>query len=80
MLPPQKWGVVTHKDNKIFLHVTEYPDGGVITLPFQLKVKSVTPFGSAQALTYKKSKGSFNITVPSNADCSTDYIIQIINK
>lgn len=80
MLTPQKWGVVTHKDNKIFLHVTEYPEGGVITLPFTLKVKSVTAFGTQQALTYKKSKGSFSITLPSNADCSIDYIIQIINK
>jgi alpha-L-fucosidase len=80
LLGPQKWGVVTEKGNKIFLHVTEYPEGGVITLPFAVKAKSVTAYGTNESLSYKKAKDSFSITVPSGVDCSTDYIIQIINK
>jgi len=78
MLPPQKWGVVTHKADRIFLHVTEYPEGGVIRLPFPVRAKSVTEYGSSKNVAFKRAKDSFTVMVPSGADCSTDYIIQIL--
>ena len=80
MLPPQSWGVLTHKDNRIFLHVTQKPEDGAVTLPFPLKVKSVTAFGTEKELEFKKAKDSFTVTLPEGADCSTDYIIEITLK
>jgi alpha-L-fucosidase len=78
LLKPQKWGVVTHKEDKIFLHVMKYPDGGMIRLPFSLKAKSVTVYGSSVPVAFKRGKNSFTVEVPENADCSVDYIIQIL--
>ena len=78
MLKPQPWGVVTHKDNRIFLHVLEAPESGTITLPFKLKAKKVTEFATGNALKFnKKAKDSFTVTLPAEYDCSTDYIIEI---
>lgn len=77
MLKPQPWGVLTHKDNRIWLHVSEYPEGGVITLPFTLKAKAVTAFASGEKLQFKKTKTNFTVNVPEGADCTVDYIIEI---
>ena len=80
MLKPQPWGVLTHKEGKIFLHVLEMPENGTITLPFTLKVKkgNVKAFGSGTPLPFKKTKTDFTVQVPADADCSTDYIIEIV--
>lgn len=80
LMRPQDWGVVTHKDDKIFLHVTERPADGTITLPFALKVKSVGHFGGGEPIVSKRAKNSFTVTVPEDADCSLDYIIEIVTK
>lgn len=80
MLKPQKWGVLTHKDKRIFLHVTDYPEGGQITLPFKLKVKGVSHFPNGVELKYTRKKDSFSVSIPANADFSTDYIVEIVLK
>ena len=77
MLKPQPWGVLTHKEGRIYLHVMEAPEGGVINLPFKLKAKKVIEFSTGAALKFKKTKKDFTVTVPAGADCSTDYIIEI---
>ena len=79
MLKPQPWGVLTHKEGKIFLHVLEMPEDGVITLPFPLKVKkgAVKAFADGSAIQFKKGKTDFTVQVPQDADCSIDYIIEI---
>ena len=52
---------------------------GVITLPFTLKVKKgkVKAFADGTPLQFKKTKTDFSVWVPADADCSTDYIIEI---
>ena len=77
MLPPQKWGVLTHKGKKVFLHVTEFPEDGIIELPFQLRVRSVTAFKGGSKLAFKATRNSFKVTVPSDADCTIDYIVEM---
>lgn len=77
MLKPQPWGVLTHKDGHIYLHVTEAPEGGVITLPFKLKAKKVLDFATGAALKFKKTRKDFTVTLPAGADFSVDYIIEI---
>lgn len=81
VLGPQSWGVVTNKEDKIYLHVMEQPEGGVIELPFPLKVKSVNQLGAVEQLKYKAPrKANFTVELPADADCSTDYIVEITLK
>ena len=77
MLKPQPWGVLTHKEGKIFLHVLEAPEGGVITLPFKLKAKRAVDFATGAVLKVKKTKKDYTVTLPAGADFSTDYIVEI---
>ena len=77
MLKPQPWGVLTHKDGRIYLHVMEAPEGGVITLPFRVKAKRTIDFATGALLKVKKTKKDFTVTIPAGADFSTDYIIEI---
>lgn len=77
MLKPQPWGVLTHKDGHIYLHVLEAPEGGVITLPFKLKAKRTLDFATGTPLKVKKTKKDFTVSVPQGADYSTDFIIDI---
>lgn len=78
LLPPQEWGVLTHKDNRLFLHVTDKPETGMITLPFPVKARIVRSFASGNTLKFKKGKNSFCVFLPEEADCTTDYIVEII--
>ena len=76
-LAPQKWGVVTTKDNRIFLHVMEAPEGGTITIPFRLNSRKVFEYSTGNPLKVRKTKNSWTVTLPEGADYSTDYIIEI---
>jgi len=77
MLQPQPWGVLTHKEGRIYLHVLEMPEGGTITLPFGLKAKKTKEMATGTLLKVKKTRKDFSVTIPANADCSTDYIVEI---
>lgn len=80
LLKPQPWGVVTEKDNRIFLHIMENVADGAITLPFPLKIKSVSEFATGKELKFKKTRKDVSITLPEGYDCSLDYIIEIVLK
>ena len=77
MLKPQAWGVLTHKAGKVYVHVLDAPEDGVITLPFGLKPRSVRQFGTEKPVAFKKAKDSFTVAVPEDADCTRDYIVEI---
>lgn len=78
MLKPQPWGVLTHKPGHIYLHVQQMPESGTISLPFKLKARKCVEFATGAPLKYKKTRKDFSVSIPAGADCSTDYIIDII--
>lgn len=77
MLKPQDWGVLTHREGKVYLHVLNAPENGSITLPFSLKARKVTQAGNGASISFKKAKNSFTVTLPQGADCTRDFIIEI---
>ena len=80
LLKPQVWGVVTHKDDRVFLHVLEKPVDGKIVLPLDIHASAVVEFGTGKELSYHREDGRFVVIVPEDADCSIDYIIEIVKK
>lgn len=77
MLKPQAWGVLTHKEGKIYVHVMDAPEDGVISLPFVLKPRSVRQYGTWFPVAYKRTKDNFTVILPKDADCSWDYVVEI---
>ena len=72
LVKPQPWGVTTHKDNKMWLHVfpedafKNVPDGQIY-VPYKdgRKVASVTPFGFSDVkLAFKQYKEGIFVTLP----------------
>lgn len=77
MLPPQEWGVLTHREGKVYLHVLDAPADGRIVLPFSLKARKVTQAENGNPLNFRKGRDSFCVMLPEGADCSRDFIIEI---
>jgi alpha-L-fucosidase len=78
---PQKWGVSTKKDDKLYLHITaleqiEKDENGqrVLHLPLQRKVKSVTEFIGGAKVKFNKYKECIVITLPEKVDV-VDYVL-----
>ena len=80
MLPPQEWGVVTHKEKRLFVHVLEKPLDGKICLSlgeFPGQIRSVKEFASGKPLSFSSGNDGISLSLPDDADSSIDYIIEI---
>jgi alpha-L-fucosidase len=80
-IKPQKWGVSTQKDGKLYLHITalneiEMNENGerILHLPLERKVKSVTEFVGGAKVNFKKTKECVTITLPGKVDV-VDYVL-----
>ena len=80
-IKPQKWGVSTQKDDKLYLHITaldqiEKDENGqrVLHLPLKRKVKSVTEFIGGAKVKFNKYKECIVITLPEKVDV-VDYVL-----
>jgi alpha-L-fucosidase len=79
MIKPQKWGVVTLKDNIVYVHLLENPTEGTITLPnFNAKIKSITNFDDNQKVKYTFDKKTSALVLTTQKDSNQiDKIIKI---
>ena len=86
LVKPQQWGVTTHKDDRMWLHV--FPDevfrhvsDGIICVPYRggRKVASVKPFRSDNALSFRQYEEGVFITLPDDMPRDVpDYIVEIV--
>lgn len=84
LVPPQPWGVTTHKDGVLWLHV--FPadlatsrQAPQIYVPYKnaAKIKSVTVFESGQALPFKQYKEGLFVTLPDIPTDVVDFVIEV---
>ena len=89
LVKPQPWGVTTHKDDRMWLHVFpadafKAASDGQIYVPYKAgrKVASVTPFGSPDVkLGFKQYKEGLFVTLPSDMPANVpDYIVEVTFK
>ncbi len=89
LVKPQPWGVTTHKDDRMWLHVFpadafKAASDGQIYVPYKAgrKVASVTPFGSPDVkLGFKQYKEGLFVTLPSDMPADVpDYIVEVTFK
>ncbi len=86
LVPPQPWGVTTHKGDKMWVHV--FPDdyksskcSPEIFIPYgnHPKLKMVTVFGTSDKLQYKEYKEGIFVTLPQLPDVP-DYVVEMTFK
>lgn len=89
LVKPQPWGVVTHKENRMWLHV--FPEDafksaseGRIFIPYTGggKIVSVTPYRSNDVkLSFRQYKEGFFVTLPDDMPADVpDYIVEVALK
>ncbi len=89
LVKPQPWGVTTHKDDRMWLHVFpadafKAAADGQIYVPYKdgRKVTSVTPYGSSDVkLAFKQYKEGLFITLPEDMPADVpDYVVEVTFK
>ena len=88
LVKPQPWGVTTHKDDRMWLHVFpadafKAAADGQIYVPYKdgRKVASVTPYGSDVKLAFKQYKEGLFITLPEDMPADVpDYVVEVTFK
>jgi alpha-L-fucosidase len=81
IMPPQDWGVVTAKDNKVFIHILKAPEGSSLLIEgIPEKVKSCHLFGTDSKVKFKQDKKGVTINLDGIALNDPDTIIEIETK
>lgn len=72
---PFKWGSLTSKTNKIFLHLLERPENGQVILPgLQGKIKSIAVLGEAkQKVTFSQDQAGVKIHIPAGLNLDKEF-------
>jgi len=74
-VPPRNWGVTTHKDGTVYMHVLD-PEDGVVVLPdFGKKVASAKLLNTDRAVEYERQPWGTAFLVPESIQDELDTII-----
>lgn len=69
-----KWGSLTSRPNKIYLHLLTAPENGQISLPgLTGKIKNVTVLGEKGKPKYSQNAAGVKITVPEGLDIAKEF-------
>lgn len=77
VMPPQDWGVVTEKNNTLYVHIFKPKDPSIVITGIQGKVKNCTLFGQTQKLKYEQNKNGVTIDLSGIEWKSPDTILEI---
>jgi len=80
VMPPQDWGVVTSKENKIFVHILKDSIQPVVITGIKNKIKSCRLMGSGEQVKYDQNKNKVTIRLDGIALVEPDTIIEIETK
>ena len=77
-IAPQPWGVTTLKPGKLFLHVTERPENGVLLVPgVDAKVKSVAFLADKKTLTWDLSNKRLTVKLPNELPDKVNTVLVV---
>lgn len=79
ILPPQEWGVVTAKNDHLFIHQLKPVNANYIFLPMTGKtVKQLIQFGNKQAVRFKQVEDGVFVYLDNTKPDSIDTVFEII--
>lgn len=72
-----KWGTATHKNDKVFLHVTNWPNNGTLIIEdFPTRAIKVS-FADGTELDFTQNENKFEVNIPKNAPDNDVTIITV---
>lgn len=80
-LPEPEWGVLTRRDNVLYMHVFQPKEGGaeldLSELPKKTKIRSVTSLKNGAALDYTFKNGRLTVGVPCSGQ-DPDFVVKVL--
>lgn len=73
------WGVSTRKGNKLYLHVLDRPENGLLIAHLNSKVKNAKLFYEKSPVAFSQKKGVLNIKLPDKIE-TPDCVIELTLK
>jgi len=73
-IPPRPWGVTTRKNNKVFVHVLDWPDE-LLAIPDIPNVKTAKAFPSGTPVTMRRTEGGLLLRLPASLRNPIDTIV-----
>jgi alpha-L-fucosidase len=80
IIPPQDWGVVTSKENKIFVHVLKDSIQPIVITGIKNKIKNCRLMSTGEQVKYDQNKNEVTIRLDGLALVEPDTIIEIETK
>ena len=80
VMPPQDWGVVTSKENKIFVHILRDSIQPVVITGIKNKIKSCRLMESGEQVKYDQNKNEVTIRLHGITLVEPDTIVEIETK
>jgi alpha-L-fucosidase len=78
---PQPWGLTTAKPHKLYLHVFERPNNGLIFIPGLYQIKKAYLLATKQPLIFSKTRGGINVKLPYLTDAyNTVIAVELAGK
>lgn len=76
-VPPQSWGVTTHKGNRMFVHILS-AEGNTVFIPYAgNRLKTATVFSSGEKISFKSSKDGITLQFKDTPADEIDYIVEL---
>lgn len=76
-VPPQSWGVTTHKGNRMFVHIMS-AEGNTVFIPYSgNRLKTATVFSSGENIPFKRSKDGITLQFKDTPADEIDYIVEL---
>ena len=77
VLPPQEWGVTTHKGNTMYVHLTN-PTTDTLLIPYTAsKLKKARVFDTKEEIPFKRTKEGVTLNFGSVPQAEIDYIVEL---
>jgi len=74
---PQDWGVITHKGNRMFVHIMN-PKGNSISIPYTSnKIKSARRYGTDEKIVFKCGKEGVTLQFDAAPSDEIDYVVEL---
>ncbi len=76
-VPPQSWGVTTHKGNRMFVHIMS-AEGNTVFIPYSgNRLKTATVFSNGEKIPFKRSKDGITLQFKDTPADEIDYIVEL---
>jgi len=77
--PPRAWGVSTHKGNRVFVHVLEWPAGGgeLALAPLDRKITSIQTYHGHTPVRFSQSELGTLLNIPEQVKDEIDTILTV---